>query len=111
MPVIKSAIKKLKQARKHEAHNRSIKRKVKELIDAYKKAPSAKAYSVAVSALDKAAKTNIIHKNKASRLKSRLAKRLNGSALQSSTPPAGLKAARLKKPAVTKKAAKPSKKG
>lgn len=76
MPVIKSAIKKLKQARKHEAHNQSLKRRAKELMDAFKKAPSMKGYAVAVSALDKAAKLNVIHKNKASRLKSRLAKRL-----------------------------------
>lgn len=76
MPVIKSAIKKLKQSLKHEAQNRGVKRHVKELVDAFKKAPSVKAYSAAVSALDKAAKTNVIHKNKAARLKSRLSKRL-----------------------------------
>lgn len=76
MPVIKSAIKKLKQSRKHQARNRGVKRQVKELIDVFKKAPTAKTYAAAASALDKAAKTNIIHKNKASRLKSRLSKRL-----------------------------------
>ncbi len=76
MPVIKSAIKKLKQSIKHEAQNRSVKRQFKELVDAFKKTPTAKAYAAAVSALDKAAKNNVIHKNKAARLKSRLSKRL-----------------------------------
>lgn len=76
MPVIKSAIKKLKQSLKHRAHNRSVKSGVKELVDKFKKSPTAQAYSKAVSALDKAAKNNIIHPNKAARLKSRLAKRL-----------------------------------
>jgi len=76
MPVIKSALKKLRQAKKHQAHNRAVKGRVKELIDAFKKSPSLKNYSQAVSALDKATKTNIIHPNKAARLKSRLSKRL-----------------------------------
>lgn len=76
MPVIKSALKKLRQTLKHQTHNRAVKVKVKELVDAFKKSPSLKAYSQAVSALDKAAKTNIIHPNKSARLKSRLSKRL-----------------------------------
>lgn len=76
MPVIKSAIKKLKQSLKHQSHNRATKRTVRDLVEAFKKSPTPKAYIAAVSALDKAAKTNVIHKNKAARLKSRLAKRL-----------------------------------
>lgn len=76
MPVIKSAIKKLKQSLKHQAHNRATKRTVRDLVELFKKHPTPKAYTEAVSALDKAAKTNVIHKNKAARLKSRLAKRL-----------------------------------
>ncbi len=76
MPVIKSAIKKLKQSLKHQSHNRATKRTVRDLVEAFKKSPTPKAYIAAVSALDKAAKTNVIHKNKAARLKSRLSKRL-----------------------------------
>ncbi|MBI4310964.1 MAG: 30S ribosomal protein S20 [Chloroflexi bacterium] len=38
------------------------------------------AYVTAASALDKAAKTGVIHKNNASRRKSRLAKHLNAAA-------------------------------
>ncbi|MBI3955662.1 30S ribosomal protein S20, partial [Candidatus Gottesmanbacteria bacterium] len=40
------------------------------------KKPTAKALASAFTQLDKAAKTNVIHKNKASRLKSRLSKLL-----------------------------------
>lgn len=76
MPVIKSALKKLRQTLKHQTHNRAVKSHVKEFIDVFKKSPSLEAYSKAVSALDKAAKINIIHPNKAARLKSRLSKRL-----------------------------------
>lgn len=76
MPVIKSAIKKLRQSLKHQAHNRRVKLQLKELVNAFKKSPTADSYAAAVSALDKAVKTNIIHKNKASRLKGRLARRL-----------------------------------
>ncbi len=76
MPVIKSAIKKLKQSLKHETRNRGVKKQVKELVDAFKKKPTVATYSAAVSVLDKAAKTNVIHPNKAARLKSRLSKRL-----------------------------------
>lgn len=76
MPVIKSALKKLRQTVKHQTHNRAVKSHVKELIDVFKKSPSLEAYSKAASVLDKAAKTNIIHPNKSARLKSRLSKRL-----------------------------------
>ena len=54
MPIIKSAKKKLKQ-------------------DKAKKEPKANNLKKAYSLLDKAAKRKIIHKNKASRLKSQLA--------------------------------------
>lgn len=72
MPIIKSAIKKLRQDRQREAHNRAIKKKFKEAILAFRKKPTLANLSVASSQLDKAAKRHIIHKNKASRLKSNL---------------------------------------
>lgn len=49
-----------------------LKTKIKKM----RKSPSAKNLTIAFQALDKAAKRNIIHKNKASRLKSRLSKLL-----------------------------------
>ena len=76
MPIIKSAIKKLRQSLKKRDQNRAIKRYLKDIIEAFKDKPGSDTYAKVESALDKAAKTNVIHKNKASRLKSRLSKRL-----------------------------------
>lgn len=76
MPVIKSAAKKLRQSAKHQLHNRGAKAHVKEVLDAFRKKPTPTGLVKAMSVLDKAAKTNTIHKNKASRLKSRLTKLL-----------------------------------
>jgi small subunit ribosomal protein S20 len=77
MPVIKSAIKKLRQGRKHHEHNRSRRTGAKELVDAFRKKPLAKNLPKVVSALDKLAKRHIIHPHKAARLKSRLARLLS----------------------------------
>lgn len=80
MPVIKSAKKKMKQALKHEKHNREIKNAVKQKIKATKKAIGtdpkelAEKLSQAFSEIDRAAKRNVIHKNVASRKKSRLSR-------------------------------------
>lgn len=72
MPIIKSAIKKLRQNQKHAEKNRVARRAIKEALDNFKKSPSVKLYGKISSVLDKAAKTHLIHKNKSSRLKSRL---------------------------------------
>ncbi len=76
MPKIKSAIKKMRQSEKKGAANREIKYNLKDLSLDFKKKPTPASYSTLSSALDKAAKTNVIHKNKAARLKSRMAKLL-----------------------------------
>lgn len=94
MPVIKSAAKKLRQAKKRTVHNRAVKSALKKLLDGYKKKPGNDAFAKLSSALDKAAKKNIIHRNKAARLKSRL------SALLSAEKPAV-------KPKTAKKTAAP----
>lgn len=74
MPVIKSAIKKLKQDKKHEKSNKKIEKKMGETIKKAGRSKSEKTVASAFSAIDKAVKANIIHKNKAARLKSRLVK-------------------------------------
>lgn len=74
MPVIKSAIKKLRQTKKKTVTNKAVKVSLKNVLDNFKKKPNLKEYSKLTSFIDKAAKNNIFHKNKASRLKSRLAK-------------------------------------
>lgn len=76
MPILKSAIKKLKQAKVKAERNRGRKRALKEAIEEFKKKPTAKLLSSAFSHLDKIAKVGVIHKNKAARLKSRLSKKL-----------------------------------
>lgn len=78
MPVIKSAIKKMRQAERHFEHNRDIRRGTKELLDSFKKKPTVAGFSKLVSALDKEVKKKIIHRNKAARLKSRLSKLIAG---------------------------------
>lgn len=76
MPVIKQAIKKVRQDKRKTAFNVLRKSAYKRAVATLRKAPTAEALKVAYKALDKAAKTNVIHKNKASRLKSRLSKLL-----------------------------------
>jgi small subunit ribosomal protein S20 len=81
MPITKSAKKSLRQSIKHRENNLKTKDVVKEsvkivrrLVKAGKKTEAAEALKSAMSALDKAVKKNVIHKNNAARRKSRLAK-------------------------------------
>jgi small subunit ribosomal protein S20 len=87
MPILKSALKKLKQSRVRADKNHGMKHGVKELMDTFKRKVTLQNFSKAVSAIDKAAKTGVIHKNKANRLKSRLAKRLPKMETKSSKSP------------------------
>jgi small subunit ribosomal protein S20 len=81
MPNTKSAIKAARQNIRHRAINLAQFEKIKKTIKALKKAVAGsdmgeanKALGQAFAALDKAAKKNLIHKNNASRKKSRLSK-------------------------------------
>lgn len=74
MPVLKHAKKKLRQDKKRTADNLKIRESFKKLIKKAKANPTSEAISAAVSSIDKAAKKNIIHKNKAARLKAALSK-------------------------------------
>lgn len=83
MPNTKSAMKAMRQAIRRNVRNTKVKDKfknavkgVKKFIVAGSKMDAMEAMKKAMSALDRAAKTHVIHKNKASRLKSRLAKAL-----------------------------------
>lgn len=84
MPNLAQAKKALRKAKKAFVRNEAIREGVRKLKKAARVAVDAKdkvkASTVARTlqvALDKAAKSGVIHKNKASRLKSRLAKKLN----------------------------------
>lgn len=74
MPIIKSASKKMRQDKKRTVLNKSRKKQVKKLLDKAKKSPTPNNIVAAVSAVDKLAKVKVIHKNKAARIKSSLAK-------------------------------------
>ncbi|EKD91025.1 MAG: hypothetical protein ACD_30C00050G0001 [uncultured bacterium] len=77
MPIIKSAKKKMRKDKRITAHNKVLKDNLKALIKSMRKTPTKQNLQGAFSALDKAAKTHLIHPNKASRLKSRLSKHLS----------------------------------
>lgn len=89
MPNIKSAIKRVKQSEKRRALNASQKSalrtsiKAVEAAVAHSDAANAQtALLVAVKKLDKAAGKGLIHKNAASRKKSRLTKAVNSLSAQ-----------------------------
>lgn len=79
MPVIKSAIKKLRKDRKREGLNNDFRKKLAEVIKTAKKTKTPSALKEAYSMLDRAAKNHVIHKNKAARTKSSLAKLVGGT--------------------------------
>ncbi len=81
MPNTKSAAKAMRQALRRKSYNlktkdkfKSATKKVKRFITASQADEAMKALQEAMSALDKAVKKHVIHKNTASRKKSRLAK-------------------------------------
>jgi small subunit ribosomal protein S20 len=83
MPIIKSAKKALRQSKRKQAKNLVYKTGVKKAKKVIEKKVLAKDKDGAKADLkafykivDKAAKKNVLHKNKAARLKSRLAKKL-----------------------------------
>lgn len=74
MPIIKSAKKKLRQDRKREKINNKQRHLLKEALKSVKKSGASQASRKAVKLIDKMAKKHLLHKNKAARLKSRIAK-------------------------------------
>jgi len=74
MPVIKSAKKKLKVDRKRESVNKKARAFINLVIKKAQKKPTPGSVREAFRAIDKGVKRDIFHKNKASRLKSRLAR-------------------------------------
>ncbi len=74
MPVTTSAKKALRRDRRRKTVNLRIKKKMKAALRRAKEEPTKKNLSLAYSAIDRAVKKKVIHKNKAVRLKSRLSK-------------------------------------
>lgn len=75
MPLIKSAIKKVRKDKTRTARNKKRGLNLKLLIKKSRTSKSSKDLQAVFSALDKAVKVNLIHSNKAARLKSRLSKK------------------------------------
>ena len=77
----KSSLKRIRQTEKRRLHNRyyakTARNAVRKLRATTVKAEAAEMLPVVTSMLDKLAKRNIIHKNKASNLKSKLALYVN----------------------------------
>lgn len=85
MPNIKSAIKRVKTSEKKRAHNAAQKSALRTAVKTFENLADKKEVEAAKGALltaskklDKAAAKGLIHKNAASRQKSRLTKILNG---------------------------------
>lgn len=76
MPITKQASKKLRHDRAVTKINEKTKATLKSLVKKARKTPTQKTVTVATSALDKAVKRGLIHKNTAARTKSRLSKLL-----------------------------------
>lgn len=96
MPIIKSAIKRVKQANIARDRNVATKRAIKNATKAFEAKPSSETLSAVHSELDKALKKNLVHKNTIARKKSALAKKAKD---------AGVKLAPAKKKATTAKPA------
>lgn len=86
MPNIKSAKKRLRQNEKRRAANLAIKREVRRYCRTVRRAcevkdvPAAEAaFKVAVKHLDQAVAKKVLHKNTASRVKSRLSARVKAA--------------------------------
>lgn len=120
MPIIKSAQKRVRTARKAATRNVKTKRYLKSAVKNVKNAikvgkkSTGVEFNEAISAIDKAVKKGVIHKNKAARQKKRLAAALKkaGGKITASEKKAVAKAKAkvpAKKPAAKKPAAKPKK--
>lgn len=105
MPVLKHAKKKLRQDKKRTLRNKKVRTVFRTLVKKATNNPTVEAVSEAFSQIDKAAKKNLIHKNKAARMKSSLAKMIGAE----KKAPVKAKTNTKKKAAVKKSVAKKKK--
>ena len=106
MPIIKSAIKRMKQTAKRQERNVGIKRDIKSAVKTFLSKPTSEGLSAAHSELDTAVKKKLMKKNTVARRKSQLSKVAKDAgvklvATKKATP------AVAKKPAAKKAAAAP----
>jgi small subunit ribosomal protein S20 len=113
MPIIKSAKKRVRVARKATVRNVKTKRGLKSALKSFhaavtgKSSKTADALSKAQSALDKAGKKGVMHKNKVARRKKQLAAQAKAAGVKVTAKKAASKPA-TKKPATKKTTAKPA---
>lgn len=103
MPLIKSAKKRVRVAKKAAIRNSKTKRSLKDAFKVFNRKPTAKAHSDAQSNLDKAVKKGLVHKNKAARLKKQAAAKAKAAGVK---PTASAKKAVPAKKATAKAAPK-----
>jgi|JRYK01.1.fsa_nt_gb ribosomal protein S20 len=97
MPIIKSAIKRMKQTAKRRARNIELKQNIKSAVKAFKAKPTSEGLSKVQSQYDTAVKKKLLKKNTAARRKAQIAKEAKA---------AGVKLAGAKKTAPKKTVAK-----
>lgn len=113
MPIIKSAIKRMKQTIKRNERNVGIKRDIKSAVKAFIAQPTSEGLSKAHSEIDTAVKKKLLKKNTAARRKANLAKIAKDAgvklvATKKATPAAKPAAKTAAKPAAAKTTAKPA---
>ena len=114
MPIIKSAKKRVSVAKKAAVRNSKTKRSLKAAVKSFHAAVTGKskdagvALSKAQSEIDKAAKKNVMHKNKAARKKAQLARAAKAAGVAKPTATRKATAKPAAKPAAKKTAAKPA---
>lgn len=105
MPITKSAQKALRQTKRKTEVNKKIKLRMKTAIRAFNDDPNQENLSKAYQTIDRSAKKNLLHKNKAAHLKSGLSKKAGKPTGKSTSKSTKTSKPAAKKP-TTKKAAK-----
>lgn len=85
MPLIKSAKKRVRTANKAAVRNSKTKRLLKNALKNFSKTPTSKSQNSAQSMIDRSVKKGIVHKNKAARLKRKMAAQAKNSGVKHST--------------------------
>lgn len=83
MPIIKSAKKRVRVSQKATVRNVKTKRTLKSALKSFHTSLTGASHSEAQSALDKAGKKGVMHKNKVARKKSQLAKKAKAAGAKS----------------------------
>ena len=106
MPIIKSAKKRVRVNRKAAVRNSKTKRALRTSLKLFSKSPSTDSHGSAQSNVDKLLKKGLVHKNKAARMKKRLAAEAKAANVKTGAKKPAAKAAPVKKTAAKKPAAR-----